>query len=231
MKNEEGENKWAINEYENLMNEAITEYSTIGCSEDFLKDIDKILLSKIVADICRRNPDEEICTKVLKNFNENRQNVFGKFIIKNKLIVAKEAERIRHEKLLEQKEEKEIHENLEQPKPKPKIDKPTTVAEEKEYSVKDIIADVVTGIELAKGLYNILFPENDQHSNENEMKRFKKDVQIYIDQRFKGLNTDITFITTAHNYQCCIFYNQGITWTDVLLYYRKEGGDEIVVST
>uniref|UniRef100_A0AC34F5Z0 Uncharacterized protein n=1 Tax=Panagrolaimus sp. ES5 TaxID=591445 RepID=A0AC34F5Z0_9BILA len=229
MKNAEGEVKWAINEYENLMKEEVSEYSTTGCSEDFLKEIDKILLSKIVADICKRNPNEEICTEVLKKFNENRQNIFDKFVFKNKLLLAKESERIRHEQLLK-KEEPEVHEKFEHPK----MEKPTpppqpSAAEEKPFNAKELVEDVMAGVQLATGLYKILFPENGQdHNLEQEMERFKKDVQIYIDQRFKGLNTDITYITTAHKYQCCIFYNQGITWTDVLLYYRKNGGDEIL---
>lgn len=65
--------------------------------------------------------------------------------------------------------------------------------------------------------------EEDERKAAEERARFEKfktDAKEKVNRAFGGINNDITYLRTAHGYYCCVFYNQGVTYTNVNLYYR-----------
>uniref|UniRef100_A0A914QCJ3 Uncharacterized protein n=1 Tax=Panagrolaimus davidi TaxID=227884 RepID=A0A914QCJ3_9BILA len=247
----EGKEERAIKEYEKLMTEALQEYSN-GCSEEYLKEIDGTVFSKIVADICNNDKNDDICKEILAKLDEKRIKIYGKFEFKNKLLLAKEAERIRQQQQQitnVNNEKQESHEQrLKLPERCKKVKRHGIPAErdikkEQKYEVlkksqeintsqaadkngTNVLDTVATGLTIAAGIYKIFFAETNQKSSKHEFERFKNDVEKIIDRRLTGWKTDKTFIFTPHGYYCCIFYDQGVTGTDVTLFYRKSG-DEI----
>jgi hypothetical protein len=240
----------AIKEYEKLMTEALQEYSN-GCSEEYLKEIDGIVFSEIVADIRNNNEDDDISKEILAKLDKKRTKIYGEFKIKNKILLAKEAERIRQQQ--QQQHTNVNNEKQEAPEQREKrckkvkrdgIPAERDIKKEQKHEVlkksqeeintsqasdkngTDVLDTVATGLTIAAGIYKIFFAETNQKSSKHEFERFKNDVKKITNGRLTGWKTDKTFIFTPQGYYCCIFYDQGVTGTDVTLFYRKSG-DEI----